>query len=109
MGAANVFVDTVNSGVNFAQRKVWVDLRVVLVENQSQLQTRLLKGTVSEVVMKKIILLLILITLGTAGILAQQSSVDQSGATKRSTEPATMLLFGAGLIGLAGIRLKGKK
>lgn len=59
--------------------------------------------------MKKIILLLILITVGSAGIYAQQNSVDQAGAPQKSTEPATMLLFGAGLIGLAGIRLKGKK
>ena len=59
--------------------------------------------------MKKIVLLLILITLGIAGILVQQSDVDHRGAANKTTEPATMLLFGAGLIGLAGIRFKGKK
>ena len=59
--------------------------------------------------MKKIILLFILVAIGIAGIWAQQNSVDQAGGTREATEPAVMLLFGAGLIGLAGIRLKGKK
>ena len=58
--------------------------------------------------MKKILLLFIIITLGIAGILVQQNS-EYVGAPNTTTEPATMLLFGAGLIGLAGIRFKGKK
>ena len=59
--------------------------------------------------MKKILLLFVIITLGIAGILVQQNSVDHIGTTSKTTEPATMLLFGAGLIGLAGIRFKSKK